>query len=183
MPGGRWCCATAPATSSPAALSTSPAPTAGGPARGSLGDISRVSEFRRLDIHKIKGTLVNFNALEHALDDADEIEAWQVEIRKRHDDPYECDELHLLVTPRAGRERAEIERTLSRRFRKATETSPNAIHLLPVDEMRDRLGVGRLLKEEKIVDRRVDAGSGGEVSGSGLRDAGSENAEPVFSDQ
>jgi len=135
-------------------LSHEPCPYCGRTCPRLVGEISRVSEFRRLDIRKLKGTLVNFNALEHVLDDTDEIRCWQVEIRKRNDDPYECDELHLTVTPMPGQERAELERKLTRRFRNATEVTPNAIHLVPLAELQEAQGLGRLIKEEKIVDHR-----------------------------
>lgn len=136
-------------------LTHEPCPYCGRRCPRLVGDISRVSEFRLLDIHKIKGTLVNFNALEHALDDAEELRAWQVEIRKRDDDPYECDELHLAVTPKKpGFDRDELERALRKRFQRATETTPNEIRIVPLDELKEALGVGRLLKEEKIVDLR-----------------------------
>ena len=58
-----------------------------------VGNISRVSEIRRLDFAKLKGTLVDFNGLEHALDDLDGLGPWQIELRKHNDDPFECDEL------------------------------------------------------------------------------------------
>jgi len=46
----------------------------------------------RLD--KIKGTLVDFNQLEHVLDDAEHVGAWQLELRKRNNDALEVDELN-----------------------------------------------------------------------------------------
>src|SRR5262249_46791369 len=52
-----------------------------------LGPISRVSEKRALNLEKLKGTLVDFNVLEHLLDDQRGVAAWQIELRKRHDDP------------------------------------------------------------------------------------------------
>ena len=36
-----------------------------------VGNISRVSDFRRLSLDKLKGTLVDFNQLEHVLDDVE----------------------------------------------------------------------------------------------------------------
>src|SRR4051794_36471184 len=61
------------------------------------GEISRNSEVRELRIEKLKGTLVDFNHLEHVLDNVEHIGTWQVEIRKRHDDPLECDEIIVHV--------------------------------------------------------------------------------------
>ncbi len=122
-----------------------------------LGPISRVSEVRELHIDKLKGTLVNFNMLEHLLDDQKGIAAWQIELRKRHDDPLEMDEVHLHLTAEPGVRESELELAVSRRFHEATEITPNGLHFHSLSELRDQLGVGRLLKEEKIVDHRPKA--------------------------
>jgi phenylacetate-coenzyme A ligase PaaK-like adenylate-forming protein len=124
-----------------------------------VGRISRVSDIRRLHIDKIKGTLVNFNDLEHLLDDMDEIGAWQIEIRKRNDDPLECDELVVHVDP-AGNSSTDTEalrRRIVRRFRKETEISPNAVEFHDAETLRDLQGVGVSLKEDKVIDRRPQA--------------------------
>lgn len=119
-----------------------------------LGPISRVSEVRELHIDKLKGTLVNFNVLEHLLDDQRGIAAWQIELRKRHDDPLETDEVHLHLAAEKGVREADLERAVSRRFLEVTEITPNETHFHTLAEMREQIGVGRLLKEEKILDRR-----------------------------
>ena len=49
------------------------------------------------------------------------------------------------------------------RFQRATETTPNEIRIVPLDELKKALGVGRLLKEEKIVDRRPKPGQAAEL--------------------
>jgi hypothetical protein len=103
---------------------------------------------------KLKGTLVNFNVLEHLLDDQRGIAAWQLELRKRHDDPLETDEVHLHLAAEPGISESDLELAVTRRFHEATEITPNALHFHTVPEMREHLGIGRLLKEEKIADRR-----------------------------
>ena len=45
-----------------------------------VGKISRSSEVKAMQLDKIKGTLVDFNQLEHVLDDAPNIGTWQLEI-------------------------------------------------------------------------------------------------------
>lgn len=119
-----------------------------------LGPISRVSEVREMNFDKLKGTLVDFNQLEHLLDDQKGVAAWQLELRKRNDDPLEIDELILHLTPDEGIAPNDIARVVSRRFCEATELTPNDIRFHTMAEMRERLGIGRLLKEEKLVDRR-----------------------------
>ena len=122
-----------------------------------LGPISRVSEVKELHIDKLKGTLVNFNVLEHLLDDQRGISAWQIELRKRHDDPLETDEVHLHLSAEPGIAEADLELAVSRRFHEATEITPNELHFHSLHEMREHLGIGRLLKEEKIADHRPKA--------------------------
>lgn len=122
-----------------------------------LGPISRVSEVRELHVDKLKGTLVNFNLLEHLLDDQKGIAAWQIELRKRHDDPLDTDEVHLHLTAEPGVRESELQLAVSRRFHEATEITPSGLHFHTLAELRDQLGIGRLLKEEKLVDHRPKA--------------------------
>ena len=58
-----------------------------------VGNISRASEIKTMRFDKIKGTLVDFNVLEHVLDDSQHLASWQLELRKHNDDPLELDEL------------------------------------------------------------------------------------------
>jgi phenylacetate-coenzyme A ligase PaaK-like adenylate-forming protein len=125
-----------------------------------IGPISRVSERRTLDLDKLKGTLVDFNVLEHLLDDQRGIAAWQIELRKHDDDPLECDEVTLHVATDTKTNEPNLRDILTRRFHEVTELTPNEIVFHPVKELRDMLGVGRLLKEEKIADHRPKSDDG-----------------------
>ena len=119
-----------------------------------VGNISRSSEVKEMRLDKIKGTLVDFNQLEHVLDDAEHVGAWQLELRKRNDDPLEVDEL-ILHIERTGTVRDDkLIRDLNNRFAAKTEIHPNRIVFHDGDEMRELLGVGVQLKEQKIVDHR-----------------------------
>jgi phenylacetate-coenzyme A ligase PaaK-like adenylate-forming protein len=119
-----------------------------------IGPISRVSEVRELHLDKIKGTLVNFNILEHLLDDMKGVAAWQIELSKHQNDPLEVDELILHVTPETSVNADDLEHRLIRRFAEVTEIQPNEIHFHDLPEMRERLGIGRLIKEAKLLDKR-----------------------------
>jgi phenylacetate-coenzyme A ligase PaaK-like adenylate-forming protein len=122
-----------------------------------LGNISRGSEVKRMDFDKIKGTLVDFNELEHVLDDAPHIGAWQVELRKINNDPLELDELIIHVQKLDGADEGRLSRELSERCVTHLEIHPNQILFHNADEIRRLQGVGTLLKEEKVVDRRPHA--------------------------
>lgn len=118
------------------------------------GNISRLSDRHQLNIDKLKGTLVDFGALEHLLDDTRELGAWQLELRKRHDDPLECDEVIVHAVAMDGLSAEGMRDLVMRRFREKAEFTPNDVVLHSWDEMRRLQGVGIQLKEQKIVDHR-----------------------------
>jgi phenylacetate-CoA ligase len=124
------------------------------------GNISRSSEIREMNLDKIKGTLVDFNELEHVLDDAPHIGAWQVELRKVHDDPLELDEIILHVQKTNGADEAQISRGLSERCHEYIDIHPNRILFHDAEEMQRLQGVGTLLKEKKLADNRPKAEAG-----------------------
>ena len=118
-----------------------------------LGKISRVSDIKRLHIDKLKGTLVDLNALENILDDTEGLGVWQIELRKRNDDPLECDQVLVHAVAMNGGGEA-LRRRIKDRFNEVTEFSPNDIVFHDWAEMRRMQGVGEELKEKKIVDHR-----------------------------
>jgi len=119
-----------------------------------VGNISRKSEVKEMHLEKLKGTLVDFNALEHVLDDCEWVDTWQLELRKRHDDPLDLDELilHVQKPRRVGLDRFRHE--LDELFAARTEIHPNRIVCHSEEEMRSLQGVGTQLKEMRIVDHR-----------------------------
>src|SRR6266436_5102884 len=80
-----------------------------------VGNISRRSEVKEMNLDKLKGTLVDFNELEHVLDDAPHIGAWQIELRKLRDDPLEVDEIILHVQKINGTDEAKVSNELKAR--------------------------------------------------------------------
>jgi phenylacetate-coenzyme A ligase PaaK-like adenylate-forming protein len=135
-------------------LSYEPCPYCGRSLPRLLGNISRRSEVKEMNLDKIKGTLVDFNALEHLLDDAPQVGAWQVELRKVNDDPLELDELILHVQTINGTDQAQLSRELSERCFSHLDIHPNRILFHNADEIRQLQGVGKLLKEQRLVDHR-----------------------------
>jgi phenylacetate-CoA ligase len=119
-----------------------------------MGEISRTSEIREMRLDKLKGTLVDFNQLEHVLDNCAQVATWQLEIRKAHDDPHELDELILHVQKADGISDDAVRRVLLDRFASETETHPNRIVFHSGEELRDMQGVGAALKEQRVVDHR-----------------------------
>ncbi len=119
-----------------------------------VGNIGRRSEVKEMNLDKLKGTLVDFNQLEHVLDDAEHIGAWQLELRKKDNDPLELDELILHVQKINGSDEGKLINELNNRFVAKTEIRPNRILFHNADEMSRLHGVGVQLKEQKIIDHR-----------------------------
>lgn len=121
------------------------------------GKISRQSELREMNLNKIKGTLIDFNQLEHVLDDIEDIQSWALELRKVDDDPLELDELIVHLSAPPGCDRTTIAHRIREQVLAASEISPNEIKFHSPSEIRDLQGVGSQLKERKIIDNRPKA--------------------------
>jgi phenylacetate-coenzyme A ligase PaaK-like adenylate-forming protein len=124
-----------------------------------VGEISRRSDVRDLQLGKLKGTLVDFNHLEHVLDNAPHVGTWQLELRKHHDDPLEVDELILHVAKADNSDDSTLRHALSAHFAAETEIHPNRIEFHTVEEMRHLQGIGTQLKEQRVVDHRPQGGN------------------------
>ncbi len=122
-----------------------------------MGRISRVSDVRAMRFQKVKGTIVDFNDLEHALDDAKGVGAWQIEMRKAHDDPLDLDEIVLHVAKMDGVQEATLERSLRDLLQADFELRPNRVEFHTADEIKVLHKVGIALKEQKVVDNRPKA--------------------------
>jgi phenylacetate-coenzyme A ligase PaaK-like adenylate-forming protein len=125
-----------------------------------VGNISRSSEIREINLDKIKGTLVDLNELEHVLDDAPQVGTWQVELRKVHDDPLELDEIVLHVQKINGADETKLRRDLRERCSQRIDVHPNRIVFHDAEEMQRLQGVGTLLKEQRIADHRPKIATG-----------------------
>lgn len=119
-----------------------------------VGNIRRSTEVKELRLDKIKGTLVDFNQLEHVLDDCSDIGAWQLELRKRNDDPLEVDEVVLHAHKTGSSNTDRLTRDLQNQFFAKTEIHLNRILFHEAEEIRQMQGVGVQLKEQKVVDHR-----------------------------
>jgi phenylacetate-CoA ligase len=119
-----------------------------------VGDISRTSEVREMQLGKLKGTLVDFNQLEHVLDNVEHVGTWQLELRKVHDDPLEIDELVLHVAKSDEYNDEQLRRLLDARFASDLEIHPNRIEFHSAEDLRTMQGVGTQLKEQRVVDHR-----------------------------
>ncbi len=138
-------------------LTYEPCPYCGRTMPRLLGKISRVSDFRSLRFQKVKGTIIDFNELEHALDDAKGVGSWQIELRKAHDDPHDLDEIYLHVSRNDSMSEEAITAALGNMLHSQFEVRPNRIVFHTPEQLRVLQKVGVALKELKIADNRPKA--------------------------
>lgn len=122
-----------------------------------MGKISRVSDFRALRFQKLKGTIIDFNELEHLLDDVRGVGSWQIELRKAHDDPLELDEIILHVSRTGDSTETGLSGSIINLMQAHFEIRPNKIVFHSEEEIRHMQKVGVVLKEQKVVDNRPSA--------------------------
>jgi phenylacetate-coenzyme A ligase PaaK-like adenylate-forming protein len=138
-------------------LTWDPCPCCGRRMPRLMGRISRVSDFRAMRFQKVKGTIVDFNQLEHALDDVRGLGAWQIELRKANNDPLDLDEIVLHVAVMDGAAEAPLDRHLRDLLQANFELRPNRIEFHTPDQIRVLHQVGIALKEQKVIDNRPKA--------------------------
>jgi phenylacetate-CoA ligase len=117
-------------------------------------ELRRASEQHALNLTKIKGTLVDMSQMGSTLMEMHDVEEWQVVLSKRNDDPFEVDQVEVLVAPRKGVDTDKLVREIESKLLSATEVAPNKVTLLPLDELLKTLGMETAMKEQRYVDRR-----------------------------
>lgn len=148
-------------------LTYEPCPHCGRRVPRLLGRISRVSEMTEMHLDKLKGTLVDFNELEHVLDNFDDIGTWQWELRKTNDDPLDLDELILHVEKLNGGDESRLRTELNNRVASVIEMHPNRIVFESAERMRALQGVGVQMKEQRLVDHRPKPDAAASVAQNG----------------
>jgi len=118
-------------------------------------EIERSSEIKEFNLTKIKGTIVNLNSFFELLH-IKEIEEWQVEIKKKNNDPYELDELIVYIAPKKNADFVKLKAKLENLLKEELEITPKIVKA-ELKELLDRLGMETELKEKRIVDNRPKA--------------------------
>lgn len=134
-----------------------------------VGSISRTSEIKEMQLDKVKGTLVDFNQLEHVLDNVDSIGTWQLELRKAHDDPHDLDELILHVERLGSGDDTKLQNELNERIASVIEMHPNRIVFETSEQIRKLQGVNQQMKEQRLVDHRPKAENGATAPQNGAK--------------
>jgi len=115
-------------------------------------EIERSSEIKEFNLTKVKGTLINLNLFFEILN-IKEIEEWQVEIRKKSNDPYDLDELIIYIAPKKIIDFIKLKSKLKNILKDQLEITPQIIKM-DLNKLLDKLGMETELKEKRIVDNR-----------------------------
>ncbi len=124
-------------------------------------DITRTSEYKEFELTKLKGTLVDLNAFYPLLSGHKDVLEWQLEMRKRNDDPFDLDEIYLHVTPAEGMSQAYVEKELRELLLREVEVAPTRIVFHELPSLLKRLGLDTKGRERRFIDRRIEAADGG----------------------
>ncbi len=116
-------------------------------------DIQRNTEIKEFNLTKVKGELVNLNQFYPALSKIRELEEWQVEIRKKNDDPYEIDEIIVYAARKEGVPFEQVSATINNVLHNEIFISAQVVEK-PLNELLDMLGMETELKEKRIIDNR-----------------------------
>ena len=81
------------------------------------------------------------------------IDEWQIELKKKGNDPYELDELIVYIAPKKGVNIAEFKIDIKRKIVEQEEITPTII-IMHRDQLLEKLGMETELKEKRIVDNR-----------------------------
>jgi phenylacetate-coenzyme A ligase PaaK-like adenylate-forming protein len=120
-------------------------------------DLTRESSLKDLQLLKVKGTLVNLEDCAMLLGSLPEVEEWQIELRKKDDDPLEVDEMTVHLAVRSGAAAEATAVRVRELFRSRLEISPNHIEFLGLESMLRKIGMETEMKERRFVDSRPKA--------------------------
>ena len=117
-------------------------------------DLSRESNVKDLQLLKVKGTLVNLEDCAGLLSAMPEVEEWQIELRKKDNDPHEVDQMVVHLSVKDGCvEHAAADR-VHELFKSQLEIAPNSVEFLGLESMLRKIGMETEMKEKRFLDAR-----------------------------
>lgn len=120
-------------------------------------DLTRESSLKDLQLLKVKGTLVNLEDCAVLLGSMPEVEEWQIELRKKDDDPLEVDEMTVHLALRSGCATETAAARVRELFHTRLEITPNRVEFLGLEPMLRKIGMETEMKEKRFVDSRPKA--------------------------
>ncbi len=119
-------------------------------------NIQRRSEVKEFNLTKVKGTLVNLNNFFPLMMNHPHIIEWQVEMRKRNNDPFDLDELYLHLAIEDTVDKEKLISDIRQQVVRDTEVSLTDVLIKSVPDMIAQLGMETEMKEKRIVDNRPE---------------------------
>lgn len=131
----------------------SPCPNCGKTVPRILPDIQRRSDVKEFHLTKVKGELVNLNNVFPIMSSVKGLDEWQLELRKRNNDPHDLDEIIVLASPKANMDframKADIENKMHAEMQVRVQVEEHTTEALI-----QKLGMETELKEKRILDSR-----------------------------
>jgi phenylacetate-coenzyme A ligase PaaK-like adenylate-forming protein len=115
--------------------------------------IERESEFTEFELTKVKGELVNLNIFFPLLSGHPKVEEWQIELRKKDNDPHEIDEMVIYIAPKKKVDFEKLKKELMHTIFHEINVSPIIVKK-GLNELLQEMGMETSLKEKRIIDRR-----------------------------
>ena len=135
-------------------ITTEPCPHCGATVPRISHELRRASNLKDLQLTKLKGNLVDMGKLVDSLRGIEDVEEYQIELRKQNDDPFGLDQLIVHVSMSESASEAAVCESIREETRKATEAEPNEITIHSSEEMLELVGAVTELKQKQIVDNR-----------------------------
>ena len=117
-------------------------------------DLTRESSLKDLQLLKVKGTLVNLEDAAMLLGSMPEVEEWQIELRKKDDDPHEVDEMVVHLSVKSGCSENIATERVQELFKSRLEISPNQVAFYGLESMLNKIGMETEMKEKRFLDAR-----------------------------
>lgn len=117
-------------------------------------DLTRESSVKDLQLLKVKGTLVNLEDAAMLLGSMAEVEEWQIELRKKDNDPHEVDEMVVHLSVKTGASEDVAAERVQEMFKSRLEISPNRVEFYGLEKMLNMIGMETEMKEKRFLDAR-----------------------------
>lgn len=118
-----------------------------------LPDIQRSSDVKEFHLTKIKGELVNLNNVFPLMSSIRAVDEWQLELRKRNNDPHDLDELILHVSEKPGQNFNDLKTEVEKKMHAEMQVSVQ-VQQKTTEQLIQQLGMETELKEKRILDSR-----------------------------
>ncbi len=130
-----------------------PCPNCGRTVPRILPDIQRRSDMKEFNLTKVKGELVNLNNVFPIMSAISGLDEWQLEVRKRNNDPYDLDEIVIHASAKDSADFQKVKSEIAKHMHADMQVSV-IVDEKSTEELIQSLGMETELKEKRIIDSR-----------------------------